>query len=81
MITIAKQTTSASLVARYKRIIILFSILAPTFIVASLLASVAVETPKHGGKTDPNFQYGKTSAVVSLVVLGRNSMLLINLID
>ena len=48
----------------------MFGIVAPAFIVASLVAIVAEETPKHGGKTDPNFQYGSTTAVVSLVVLG-----------
>ena len=63
------KTANASVVASYKRTIILFSIVAPAFIVASLVAIVAEETPKHGGKTDPNFQYGTTTAVVSLVVL------------
>ena len=56
--------------ASYKRTIILFSIVAPGFIVASLVSIVAQETPKHEGKTDPNFQYGSTTAVVSLVILG-----------
>lgn len=65
-----KQTASVSVVASYKRTIILFSVVAPAFIVASLVAIVGEETAKHGGKTDPNFQYGNTTAVVSLVVLG-----------
>jgi hypothetical protein len=27
------------------------------------------ETPAHGDKTDPNFQYGTTQAYVALVIL------------
>ena len=27
------------------------------------------ETPAHGEKTDPNFQYGTTQAYVALVIL------------
>ena len=35
----------------------------------SLLLSVGQETVPHGGKVDPNFQYGKTQAYVALAVL------------
>ena len=40
---------------------------ASTFIAATL--NVALETPAHGQKTDPNFQYGATQEVVALVVI------------
>ena len=34
-----------------------------------LLLVVQQETPAHGDKTDPNFQYGTTQAYVTLVIL------------
>ena len=34
-----------------------------------LLLVVQRETPAHGDKTDPNFQYGTTQAYVALVIL------------
>jgi hypothetical protein len=63
------QTNTADVVARYKRTFVVVGVAAPALLVASLMVIVADETPKHADKTDPNFQYGTTQAVVALIVL------------
>ncbi len=63
------QTKSADVVAGYKRLFVILGTVAPAVIFAGLMVIVADETPRHAEKTDPNFQYGLTQAVVALVVL------------
>ena len=41
----------------------------PGVLVLIMLMVVKDETPKHGDKVDPNFQYGVTQACFSLVLL------------
>ena len=41
----------------------------PGVLVLIMLMVVKDETPKHGVKVDPNFQYGVTQACFSLVLL------------
>lgn len=41
----------------------------PGVLVLIMLVVVQHETPKHGDKVDPNFQYGVTQACFSLVLL------------
>jgi len=63
------QTRGVCSVIKHRHVLSTACILVPTIIVVGLTINVAVETPEHGDKTDPNFQYGKTQAVTALVTL------------
>jgi len=63
------QTKGVCLTLKYRHFLLGIPIGVPAILVASLTLNVALETPAHGPKTDPNFQYGTTQAVVALCVL------------
>jgi len=63
------QTKGICTVLRYRHLLLGISFGVPTILVLVLTMNVAMETPAHGDKEDPNFQYGKTQAVVALVII------------
>lgn len=62
------QTKSACVAAKWGSYLVLAAILLPATMVLSL-AVLQATLPPHQGQQDPNFQYGKTQAVLALVVL------------
>ena len=52
-----------------RHVLVTSCLVLPAIIVTCLTVNVAMETPAHGDKTDPNFQYGKSQTVAALVVL------------
>lgn len=62
-------TKSRCFVLKLRPYMILVGYLIPALLVLLMLVVVHEETPEHGAKVDPNFQYGSTQAVVSLVLL------------
>lgn len=62
-------TKSRCFVLKLRPYMILVGYLIPALLVLLMLVIVHQETPEHGAKVDPNFQYGSTQAVVSLVLL------------
>lgn len=63
------QLQSSVFVAQWKKIFFLIGQGIPLIIVTAMMTIVSTETPAHGHKVDPNFQYGHTQAAVALVVL------------
>jgi len=63
------QTKGLYTVVQYQYHILTVTLGVPAAIVALLTMTVAIETPPHGQKADPNFQYGTTQTVVALIVL------------
>jgi len=63
------QTHGIHAVENLRHVLIGISIGVPSLIVLLLSLNVALETPAHGLKEDPNFQYGNTQAVVALIVI------------
>eukprot|EP00092_Neocalanus_flemingeri_P013901 GFUD01014996.1.p1 GENE.GFUD01014996.1~~GFUD01014996.1.p1 ORF type:complete len:836 (-),score=188.93 GFUD01014996.1:75-2582(-) len=63
------QTKGICTVLRYRHLLLGISFGVPAILVFALSLNVALETPAHGSKTDPYFQYGTTQAVVALVVI------------
>ena len=48
---------------------IIAGFLTPAILVLIMLVIVKAEIPPHGDKIDPNFQYGSTQAMLSVVLL------------
>jgi len=63
------QTKGICTVLRYRHLLLGISFGVPAMLVFALSLNVALETPAHGPKEDPNFQYGTTQAIVALVVI------------
>ena len=63
------QTRGACLVSKWRHALSTIAIAVPALIVLGLAITVARETPEHGDKTDPQFQYGETQTVAALVTL------------
>jgi len=63
------QTKGLHTVIQYQYHILAVSLGVPAAIVSLLTMTVALETPPHGQKADPNFQYGTTQTVVAMIVL------------
>ena len=63
------QTRGVCLVSKWRHGLAAVAVVLPAIIVLCLALTVSQETPEHGDKTDPNFQYGKTQTVAALVTL------------
>lgn len=63
------QIRPACWVKKIQKYFLAVGFLIPAVLVLVLLLVVPEETPAHGEKTDPNFQYGSTQAYVALVIL------------
>ena len=63
------QTRGVCLVSKWRHVLSGISVVLPAIIVLCLALTVAQETPEHGDKIDPNFQYGTTQTVAALVTL------------
>ncbi len=60
---------SRCLILRLRPYMIIAGYVCPLVLVLVMLVVVSRETKTHGGKTDPNFQYGVTQVYVALIVL------------
>ena len=56
----------ASLLVKYRKLLVGTGALLPLLIVGVLVLIVVVETERHGAKLDPNFQYGSSQVAFSL---------------
>lgn len=62
-------TQNRCFVMKLRPLFILIGFVTPGILVLIMLVIVHQETPPHGAKVDPNFQYGSTQAMLSLVLL------------
>ena len=63
------QTRGTCALNKYRHALTATCLALPALVVLGLTLNVALETPGHGDKTDPNIQYGKTQTVTALVTL------------
>ena len=63
------QTRGVCAVTKHRHLLLVVCTVIPAIMVLGLTVKVAVETPEHGDKQDPNFQYGETQTVTALVTL------------
>ena len=63
------QLRPACYIQRFRRYFVAAGTALPAAIVLLLVLTVARETPPHGQKVDPNFQYGESQEIAAAVVL------------
>jgi len=69
MTVLLQSRFGASLLVKYRKLLVGTGALLPLLIVGVLVLIVVVETERHGAKLDPNFQYGSSQAITALVVV------------
>ena len=61
--------TQRCTILKMRPYMIVIGVLTPGLLVLVMLTVIKDEVEPHGDKTDPNFQYGMTQAMVSLILL------------